>query len=679
MSTTTDSQHGDLLTALQHAGNLLHQDPANALAQAQEILRVFPDSEAANQILGSAFRRMGKLGKAQAILEPLAKRLPELAPIQHELGLCYSALGRGSDAIRCLKRAVSLNPNYSDAWCSLGNQLTLEGDEENSIKALQHHLATSTQHPALVKATELMQQGKLAQAEPLVRTVLKQHPADVSAMRLLADIGIKVGQYEDATNLLERCLELTPDYHLARNNYAVLLLRRNELNASLEQVEALLQLEPKNPNYLLLKGSVLVRMGEHLPALDIYETILVNYPKQAGPQLNYGHTLKTVGRLDDAIKAYRKAIDLSPSMGEAYWSLANLKTFKFSDEDISNMKAVVTTEDGDPGDQSHLGFALGKALEDRKEFDESFKYYKRGNAIRRIGHPFDPKKNIYNSARQLNTCTAEFFAARKGYGCPAPDPIFIVGLPRAGSTLLEQILASHSAVEGTAELPDIIAMSRQLAGRKREHSAGQYPEILAELPPEKFTELGEGYLASTRIQRSDTPFFIDKMPNNFLHIGLIHLILPNAKIIDARRHPMAGCFAGFKQLFARGQAFTYDLVDIAYYYRNYVKVMDHWDTVLPGRVLRVQYEEMVADTEQQIRRVLDYCKLPFEEQCLRFYETDRAIRTPSSEQVRQPIFKEGLEQWRNFEAHLEPLKQALGPLLERYPVDAMPSALDQHK
>lgn len=674
MSTTTDSPHGDLPTALQHAANLLTHSPAYALAQAQEILRVFPGSEGANQILGAAFRRLGKLGKALAILQPLAKRLVDAAPIQHELGLCYSAMGRGSDAIRCLQRAVAIEPNYSDAWCSLGNQLLLAGDKAGSIKALQRHLATSTQHPALVHAAELLQQGKLAQAEPLVRAVLKQHPADVSAMRLLADIGIKVSHLEDALNLLERCLELAPDYYLARNNYAVALLRRNQLTAALVQVEILLEVDPKNPSYLLLKGAVLVRMGEHLPALDIYETVLINYPRQAQPQLNYGHTLKTVGRLNDAIKAYRKAIELSPNMGEAYWSLANLKTFKFSDDDIGNMEAAVTSEGGDANDQSHLAFALGKAFEDREDFGKAFKYYKRGNAVRRIAHPFDPKKNIYNSARQIHTCSAEFFAARQGYGYPAPDPIFIVGLPRAGSTLLEQILASHSAVEGTAELPDIIAISRQLSGRKRFKAAGLYPEILEELSPEKFTELGEGYLASTRIQRSNTPYFIDKMPNNFLHIGLIHLILPNAKIIDARRHPMAGCFAGFKQLFAHGQTFTYDLVDIGHYYRNYVKVMDHWDSVLPGRVLRVQYEEMVADTEQQIRRVLDYCELPFEEQCLRFYETDRAIRTPSSEQVRQPIFKEGLDQWRHFEAHLEPLKQALGPLLERYPVDASPTA-----
>jgi len=668
MTQSPDGHRGDLKTALEHAAKLLHQDPQQAFAQTQEILRVFPGAEGANQILGAALRLMGKPVEALAILEPLAQRLTQAAQIQHELGLCYSALGRGDDALRVIRKAVALEPTYSDAWRTLGNQLILAGDIEASTKALQRHLATSTRHPDLVSAAEFLQQGKLAQAEPLVRKILKRYPTDVSAMRLLADIGIKVNQFEDAKNLLERCLELTPDYHLARNNYAIVLLRQQELKAALSQVETLLKVDPRNANYLILKGSILVRMGDHLSAIEIYEVVLKNYPNQAAPQLNYGHTLKTVGRLDEAILAYRKAIELSPNMGEAYWSLANLKTFRFSDDDIANMRAAIGSEGGDAGDQSHLGFALGKALEDREDFDGAFKYYQRGNSIRRTNHRFDPRKNTYNTARQIHTCSAEFFNSRKGIGCTAADPIFIVGLPRAGSTLLEQILASHSAVEGTAELPDIIAISRKLANRKREHSAGEYPEVLEDLTPEKLLALGEGYLASTRIQRSTTPYFIDKMPNNFLHVGLIHLILPNSKIIDARRHPMAGCFAGFKQLFAQGQTFTYDLEDIGYYYRNYVKVMDHWDTVLPGRVLRVQYEDMVANTEQQIRRLLDYCGLPFEEQCLRFYDTDRAIRTPSSEQVRQPIFTEGLEQWRNFERHLDPLKEALGPLLERYPV-----------
>jgi tetratricopeptide (TPR) repeat protein len=385
--------------------------------------------------------------------------------------------------------------------------------------------------------------------------------------------------------------------------------------------------------------------------------------------MNYGHTLKTVGRIEDSISAYRKCIELSPGIGEAYWSLANLKTFRFNDDDIALMRSQVTTEGGDPDDQAHIAFALGNALEDRGDFDESFHFYQRGNAIRRINHRHNAKVNVFNTARQIKTLDADFFAARQGVGCPAQDPIFIVGLPRAGSTLLEQILASHSQVEGTAELTDIITISRKLAQKSRKSPAGKYPEILAELPAERFEELGRSYLETTRIQRGDTPMFIDKMPNNFQHIGLIHLILPNAKVIDARRHPMACCFSGFKQLFARGQAFTYSLEDIGRYYRDYVILMDHWDRVLPGRVHRVMYEDMVADTETQIRALLDYCGLPFEDSCLRFYETRRAIRTPSAEQVRQPIYTQGLEQWRHFERHLGPLKEALGPVLERYPID----------
>jgi len=429
--------------------------------------------------------------------------------------------------------------------------------------------------------------------------------------------------------------------------------------------------EPNNPNFLTLKASILVRIGDHEQALDIYERVLKHYPNQARAQMSYGHTLKTVGRLDESIAAYRKCISLSPEVGEAYWSLANLKTFRFSDQDIEDMRKQVTAEGGNADDQSHLAFALGKALEDRGEYDESFRFYRRGNAIRRIEHKHNPQRNVLDAVRQVRTCDRGFFERREGWGCPSNAPIFIVGLPRAGSTLLEQILASHSQVEGTAELQDIIAISRKLGEHSRQNPAGKYPEILAEMTAEQCRELGESYLETTKIQRATgSPFFIDKMPNNFRHIGLIHLILPNSKIIDARRHPMGGCFSGFKQLFAHGQTFTYGLEDIGKYYRDYVKLMDHWDAVLPGRVHRVQYEEMVSDTENQIRALLDYCGLEFEAQCLRFYETDRAVRTPSSEQVRKPIYKESMEQWRNYEAHLGPLKEALGPeVRERYSID----------
>jgi tetratricopeptide (TPR) repeat protein len=660
---------GDLQTALSHAENLLKRSPGLAAEQAEEILKVYPESEAATRLLATAARLLGDPLRSLTLLEPISRRYRDSPSFLHEFGQTLGALGRGDEAVAALRKAVELDPGLTAAWRSLGDQLALAGDEAGSRDAYEKHFAVAIRHPELIEAIELLRAGKLAKAEALAREFLKQHPADVSAIRVLADIGVKLGQFDDARHLLERCLELAPDFHLARHNYANVLVRQQRLEEADVQAEKLLAVEPGNPNFRILKGLVLVRMGKHEEALQIYEQVLGSYPNQGRAQMSYGHTLKTVGRLEDAIQAYRKCVELTPEAGEAYWSLANLKTFRFSDEDIEQMRAQVTTEGGDPDDQAHIAFALGKALEDREQFDESFHYYRRGNAIRSVNHRFNPKVNVFNTARQIRVFTPEFITSRQDQGCPAPDPIFIVGLPRAGSTLLEQILASHSQVEGTTELTDIIAISRRLADKSRQNPAGKYPEILAQLPPERFRELGESYLETTRIQRSDLPYFIDKMPNNFQHIGLIHLILPNAKIIDARRHPMACCFSGFKQLFARGQTFTYSLDHIGRYYRDYVILMDHWDRVLPGRVLRVDYEDMVADTESQIRRLLDYCGLAFEDACLRFYETRRAIRTPSAEQVRQPIYTQGLEQWRNYESHLEPLKESLGPVLERYPID----------
>jgi tetratricopeptide (TPR) repeat protein len=553
-----------------------------------------------------------------------------------------------------LKDVARQDPGHASAWRSLGDYLSAIGDEQGSRDAYEKHLEVSTRHPELIEAAKYLYRKQLPKAERLAREVLKKDPVDVIAIRMLAAIGIDLGRWDDAINLLQRCLALS---------------RRQRLDEALAETERLLIAEPNNPNYRLLKGSFLVRKGDHDPALKLYEEFLKTYPRQSGAHMNYGHTLKTVGRLVESVSEYRKAIELRPQTGEAYFSLANLKTFRFSDDDIAAMQAQIDEEGGDPDDQSHLLFALGKAMEDRKCYDESFDYYARGNAIRSKRHRYDTKINVFDTVRQIKTLDAAFFEKRKGWGSDAPDPIFIVGLPRAGSTLLEQILASHSQVEGTSELPDIIAISRRLGNKSRKNPASDYPEVLTTLTADAARSLGDGYIGSTRVQRHDLPFFIDKMPNNFKHIGLIHLILPKAKIIDARRHPMAAGFSCFKQLFAQGQNFTYKLDDVAHYYRDYVTLMDHWDEVLPNRIHRVQYEDMVADSENQIRQLLDFCGLEFEEQCLRFYETERAIRTPSAEQVRQPVYKEGLDQWRNYESHLDPLKKALGPLLERYPIE----------
>ncbi len=660
---------GNLKTALDNAARLLDENPRMAAEQAAEILKVMPDTPGAKHILGVAHRKLGDSKKALAIFEPLSKELPNVPPILHELGMCYGALGRAQEAITILKQAVKADAKYTDAWRSLAEQLSAAGYEVESEKAYEMHLNASASHPDVIKAADCLFKGDTKQAEKLARSVLKKFPTDVTAIRILADVGIKVGHLEEAQNLLERCLELAPTFTLARHNYVIVLFRRQQLEAALTELEKLLAVEPENPNYLILKGTILVRKGDHEQALAIYEALLSEYPDQPKAQLSYGHTLKSVGHIDKAVEAYRKTIELSGEAGEAYWSLANLKTYRFSDADIADMLSRVTTEGGGADDQSHIAFALGKAYEDNKDYEQSFKYYNRGNNIRGINHVYHAKLNIYDSVRQIKTFDKAYFEARKDIGCLAKDPIFIIGLPRAGSTLIEQILSSHSQVEGTAELTDIIALARKLGGAKRMEGATKYPEILHDLTEEDYKELGESYIETTQVQRHGTPYFIDKMPNNFQHIGLIHSILPNAKIIDARRHPMAGCFAGFKQLFARGQTFTYGLEKVGQYYRDYVKVMDHWDEVLPGLVHSVQYEDMVADTETEIRKLLDYCGLPFEENCLRFYETERAIRTPSSEQVRQPVYTDALELWRHYEPWLDPLKQALGPLLDRYPID----------
>jgi len=671
MPVANKNDRGTVEAALKNAADLLAHDPNLAEEQAKEILKVYPDTVAARQLLANAYRLQKQPQKGLDVLKPLYEQHRNSPHFLNDIALCQGAVGLGDEALQNLQKAIAIDPDYAPAWDGLGHQLAVAGDEKGSSDAFRRHFELSTPHQELVEASKLLREGKQGKAETLVRDLLKQHPTDVTAIKMLADIGIKMGQRTEARDLLERCLELAPSFHAARHAYAMTLMRQQEPEAAIDEVEILMSQDPDNPNFLTLKAAILNKIGDQAAALGIYEKVLKNYPNQARAQMTYGHTLHSVGRVDEAIRAYKECIRLSPDVGEAYWSLANLKTFRFSDEDIDAMRAQVTTEGGDPDDQSHLAFALGKALEDRKQYDESWEFYNRGNNIRRISHRHNVKVSAMDSVRQVRTMPGPFFEQRKDWGCQAPDPIFVVGLPRAGSTLLEQILSSHSQVEGTAELMDITAMSRKLGNKTRENPAGKYPEVLAELSEDEVRALGESYLETTRIQRkTDAPYFIDKLPNNFQHVGLIHLILPNSKIIDARRHPMGGCFSCFKQLFARGQAFTYGLDNVGKYYRDYVRLMDHWDKALPGRVHRVQYEEMVSDTEAQIRALLEYCGLPFEEQCLRFYETKRSIRTPSAEQVRKPIYKEGMEQWRNFEAHLDPLKEALGPeVRQRYSIE----------
>jgi len=505
-------------------------------------------------------------------------------------------------------------------------------------------------------------------AEALLRAHLKQYPTDVVAIRMLAEVAARLGRYGDSETLLQRCLELAPGFHAARHNLAVVLHRQNRPADALREVDRLLQGDPGNAGARNLKAAILARIGEVQQSAEIYGRILEEHPGHPKIWQSYGHSLKTAGRQQESIAAYRRSIELAPAFGEAYWSLANLKTFRFSDDDIRAMRDQLAADDAAIEDLFHFHFALGKALEDSGDYAVSFEHYAEGNRLRRSVIDYDAEDLSGYVRRSRALLTEDFFASRRGLGSPAADPIFIVGLPRAGSTLVEQILSSHSLVEGTQELPDLGVIARQLAGRKKRSEPSLYPEAMTGLGADELRALGERYLEQTRIQRRTAlPFFIDKMPNNWEHLALIHLILPNAKVIDARRHPMSCCFSVFKQHFARGQRFSYDLGELGRYYRDYVDLTAHIDSVLPGRVHRVHYERMVEDTEGEVRRLLDYCGLPFEESCLRFYENERAVRTASSEQVRRPIYRDALEQWIHYEPWLGPLRDALGPVLTGYP------------
>jgi tetratricopeptide (TPR) repeat protein len=480
-------------------------------------------------------------------------------------------------------------------------------------------------------------------------------------------VGARLGRYGDAEKLLTRALELAPSFEAARHNRAIVLFRQQKSAEAIGDIDLLLARDPRNANYRNLKAAALARLGEYEDAIALYDALLKENPREPRVWLAQGHALRTAGRQDACIAAYRRCIELAPNFGEAYWSLANLKTFRFSDADVAAMRKALARTDLKDEDRYHLDFSLGKALEDQGAFAESFRHYDDGNRLRRAKVNYNAEETSAHVRRSKALFTRSFFSAREGGGASAGDPIFIVGLPRAGSTLIEQILSSHSQIEGTMELADLAHIARELADQKSKSDTSKYPETLGDLDRDRLRALGEAYLARTRIQRKTSrPFFIDKMPNNFAHVGMIHLILPNAKIIDARRHPMANCFSAFKQHFARGQSFSYGFDDLGRYYRDYVELMAHFDDVLPGRVHRVLYERIVADTQSEVRRLLAYCGLPFEDACLRFNETARAVRTASSEQVRRPIFTDAVEQWRNYEEWLGPLRAALGSVVEEY-------------
>ena len=651
-------------------GKIVAKHFDDALEDLAGILASDPDNLDALYMSAVCRRYKQEFQASLELLDRLKALAPEKGRTHQEEGHTYRDMGRFDEALEAYARACRYNPALEASWKAQIDICKRNGLHQKAAWAEAQLRSVSALPRPLIAVMDLIAQRKLLKAEDICRKFLQKVPHHVEGMRLLADIGMRLGVLDDAEFLLESALRFEPDNVRVRIDYIQALRKRQKFALALEQAKHLLERDPSNPQFQSLYAIECMQAGDYQAALAMFDRILESLPTDPVTLTSKGHAYKTDGRYDEAVAAYRSAIECAPQHGEAYYSLANLKVYEFGDDELDRMLAQRHETNLSHNDRVYLNFALGKAYEDRNDFETSFRYYATGNRLKKTRSTYDADRMTADLGAQHEVCTTALFERRADKGYAAPDPIFIVGLPRAGSTLLEQILSSHSQVDGTLELPNILSLSQRLRRRARQGKASPYPQVLGELQDEELLQFGRDFIEDTRIHRREAPFFIDKMPNNFRHIGLIHLILPNAKIIDARRHPLACCFSGFKQLFAEGQEFTYDLGDLGQYYRDYVDLMDHWDAVLPGKVLRVQYEDVVHDTAGQVRRILDYCGLPHEEACVRFYETKRSVRTPSSEQVRQPIYTIALEQWRHFEAWLEPLKVALGPVLERYPIPA---------
>ncbi len=635
---------------------------AEVRTAAEALLATVPENRDVLYVCAHAQRRLGDIPAALATLSRLESLYPRFSRSYQERGFCHVALRQAPEAIEAFQRAVSISPALPVSWSMLEGLYRMTGQAAQATQAAAQSAVLRELPPEVVMAGTFLSDGELGRAEELIRTFLLTHGNHIEAMRLLAHIAMERDVLTDAQLLLEAVLELSPDYHAARFDYAQVLERR-QLHAQAEkEAEKLLATDRTNRAYLTLQALTQVGLGRHERAIELYRALLQGAQQPAQLHLSIAHLLKTLGKTDEAIAEYRAAAAIRTSYGDAYWSLANLKTYRFTDEELERMIAAEAAASTATDDRYHLCFALGKALEDRGDYARSFEYYSRGNALKRSASAYRPEQMERNARLQMEVCTPALFARHQDGGAGGADPIFIVGLPRAGSTLIEQILASHSQVEGTHELADVPRIVTELDGRD-----SRYPTVLSSMTTEEFRRLGRRYLDETRAYRlTGRPRFIDKMPNNFRHIGLIHLMLPNAKIIDVRREPMACCFGNFKQLFAQGQVFTYGLEEIARYYRTYLELMRHWDAVLPGRVLRLHYEDLVQDLEPSVRRLLEFCGLEFEAGCVAFHRTERSVRTASSEQVRQPIYREGLSQWRHYEPWLTPLREALGDALWRY-------------
>ncbi len=658
--------------ALADAAQCLETQPEVALAAAELILQQAPNLPPAELLACQALRRLGRPATALLRLAVLSRSQPAVPAVTWELALAASETGASEAAIGALERLTRQLPAVAGGWFLLARESRKIGNTDAAWRADLAGVQASSRDPGLLEAAVAMNEARLDDGAAILDKRLQREPEDPPALRLLGEIFWRRGDMTEALAMVERAVASAPGFDMAREFLIRLLVQTNRLVEALQHAEILCASPVQTPGHDLVKASVLVRLGDQDGARIIYERLLAQKPDQ--PQLwqNLGHVLKTLGKQGEAVNAYRQAVARKPDMGEAWWSLANLKTVKLDSDDIALMERALGSPKpagtNNAEDVYHLHFALGKALEDAGEFAAAFLHYKEGNRRRRALLRYDADAFSAEAAVTAGVFTAARLAQLGAGGCLAPDPIFIVGLPRSGSTLVEQILSSHRQVEGTMELPEMMMIASRLQARVDQGEFTDFGTMIASLTPADRQRLGEEYIERTRIhRRTAKPLFIDKMPNNWQHVGLIRMILPNARIIDARRHPMSCCFSGWKQHFARGQVFSYDLAEIGRYYRDYVGLMTAFDAAVPGAVHRVIYEDMVANTEHEVRRLLDYLGLPFENACLEFYKNDRPVRTASSEQVRQPIFTDGIEQWKNYEAWLGPLADALGPVVDSYP------------
>ena len=614
-------------------------------------------------LLGSILVRKNDFEGAEKLLRIVTEIAPGYPNAQEDLGTVLLNQGKPEEALSPLQKAIELNPKNGGGFFKLGGALKSLGRDEAGDAALKHAADLSPSHAKLEHATRLFAEGKFRESEVIAKELVAENPRDLNAGLLLGRIAIDAHAYQDAELLLRKVVEIAPRFILAWHDLSTALKEQGKDVEALEALALAVELEPSNALTHYYYAAARASAGQTKLASEAYQKAIELDPKLAGAYVGLGHVLKTLGDQEGGIEAYRQAIVLRPNHGEIYFSLSNLKTFRFSESEIENMIGLINKESLSAESVVHFAFSLGKAFEDNKDYDRAFHYYSQGNDQHRKAIVYDPVQTALSHTKLKETFDASFFDKIKKTqpGVRDASPIFIIGLPRSGSTLLEQILASHSLVDGTSELPDLGMVSQMITDKTK---GRMFPGGILQMSDDEITQLGRTYIDRTQRHRGDVPFFTDKMPNNFAHVGLLQAIIPNAKIIDARRHPLDSCVGAYKQHFAKGQTFTYDMFELGEFYLEYDQLMRHWHEMLPGKVLRVQYEDVVADLETQVRRILDYCELPFEQACVDFHETKRSVRTASSEQVRQPIYSQSLNTWQRFDRHIEPLKEILAPLLD---------------